>query len=64
VRELLVTFVGPRRVWVLARVDIEDELRGDEVEELVRAIELGLQHQSEYIERVDVVPIGARREPS
>jgi cation diffusion facilitator family transporter len=64
VRELLVTFVGPRRVWVLARVDIEDELRGDEVEELVRAIELGLQHQSEYIERVDVVPIGARREPT
>jgi cation diffusion facilitator family transporter len=64
VRELLVTFVGPRRVWVLARVDIKDELRGDEVEELVRAIELGLQHQSEYIERVDVVPIGARREPS
>jgi cation diffusion facilitator family transporter len=64
VRELLVTFVGPRRVWVLARVDIEDELRGDEVEALVRAIELGLQHQSEYIERVDVVPIGARREPT
>ena len=29
VRELLVTFVGPRRLWVLARLDIDDDLRGD-----------------------------------
>ena len=58
VRELLVTFIGPRRLWVLARVDIADGLRGDEVEALVREIESGLQRQSEYIGRVDVVPIG------
>jgi cation diffusion facilitator family transporter len=58
VRELLVTFVGPRRLWVLARLDIDDSLRGDEVEELARSIESDLQRQSEYIDRVDVVPIG------
>lgn len=61
VRELLVTFVGPRRVWVLARIDIADDLRGDQVETLVRDIESGLERQSDYIDRVDVVPIGADR---
>jgi len=59
IQELLVTFVGPRRVWVLARVDVDDDLLGDEVEALVRGIEAGLEALSEYIDRVDVVPIGA-----
>ena len=59
VSELLVTFVGPRQVWVLARVDVDDRLRGDEVENLVRGIEVGLERQSEFIARVDVVPVGA-----
>ena len=58
VRKLLVTFVGPRRLWVLSRVDIETDLRGDEVESLVRSVETGLQRQSEYIARVDIVPVG------
>jgi cation diffusion facilitator family transporter len=58
IRELLLTYLGPRRIWVLTRVDVEDRLRGDEVEELVRAIETGLRKQSPYIVRVDVVPIG------
>lgn len=59
VRELFVTFVGPRRVWVLARVDIDDTLRGDQVEELARSIERRLEAHSPYIVRVDIVPIGA-----
>ena len=59
VRELLVTFVGPRHLWVLARLDIEDNLRGDEVEALARTVETGLQPESVYIARVDVVPIGS-----
>ncbi len=59
IRELLVTFVGPRQLWVLARVDIEDTLRGNEVESLARTIESGLQTESQYIRRVDIVPIGA-----
>jgi divalent metal cation (Fe/Co/Zn/Cd) transporter len=58
VSELLVTFVGPRQVWVLARVDVEDGLRGDEVESLVRGIASGLQEQSDFVARVDVVPAG------
>ena len=58
VRQLLVTFVGPRRLWVVARVDIDDSLRGDEVEALTRSIESGLEARSPYITRVDVVPVG------
>ena len=58
VRELLVTFTGPRQVWVLARVDVEDSLRGGDVERLVRDLESGLEGRSRYITRVDVVPIG------
>lgn len=58
VREMLVTFVGPRRMWVLVRIDILDRLRGDEVKRLVRDLDSGLRHESKYIERVDVVPMG------
>jgi len=61
ISELLVTFVGPRRVWVLARIDIADDLRGDEVEALVRAIASGLAAESDYVDRVDIVPIGPAR---
>ena len=64
VSELLVTYVGPRQVWVLARLDVDDRLRGDEVENLVRGIEAGLEQQSDYVARVDVVPIGAVAAPA
>jgi cation diffusion facilitator family transporter len=58
IRELLVTFVGPGRVWIVARVDIDDVLHGAQVKTLVRGIESGLKHESETFYRVDVVPIG------
>ena len=58
VKELLVTYVGPRQVWVLARIGIDDRLRGDEVDGLARAIEMGLRHRSAHVARVDVVPVG------
>jgi divalent metal cation (Fe/Co/Zn/Cd) transporter len=58
IRELLVTFVGPGQVWVVARLDIADDLRGDQVKSLVHDIESGLKHASENVYRVDVVPIG------
>lgn len=58
IRELLFTFVGPGRVWIVARVDVDDGLRGAQVKALVRGIESGLKHESESIYRVDVVPIG------
>jgi cation diffusion facilitator family transporter len=42
IRELLFTFVGPGRIWIVARVDIDDGLRGAQVKSLVRGIESGL----------------------
>jgi cation diffusion facilitator family transporter len=58
IRQLLSTFVGPGQVWIVARVDIDDGLRGAQVKALVRGIESGLKHESEDVYRVDVVPIG------
>ncbi len=58
IRQLLATFVGPRQVWIVARVDIDDGLRGAQVKALVRGIESGLKHESENVYRVDIVPIG------
>jgi cation diffusion facilitator family transporter len=64
IRELLVTFVGPGRVWVIVNVEIEHNLRGDQVTSLVSGIASGLKHESEYIYRVDVVPVsGATASP-
>jgi cation diffusion facilitator family transporter len=58
IREVLVTFTGPGRVWVTARLDVADELTGAQVKALVRGIESGMQRESEAVHRVDVVPIG------
>jgi len=57
IRELIVTFVGPGQVWVITRLDVDDDLSGDQVTSLVRSIEARLK-QSENVYRVDVVPIG------
>jgi cation diffusion facilitator family transporter len=56
--ELLVTFVGPGRVWVIAHLEIDNNLSGDQVTSLVRDIDSRLRHGSEDIYRVDIVPIG------
>jgi cation diffusion facilitator family transporter len=58
IRELLFTFVGPGRVWIVARINIDDGLRGAQVRALVRGIESGLKRESKDVYRVDVVPIG------
>ena len=58
IHELLFTFVGPGQVWIVARVDIDDGLRSAQVKALVRDIASVLKHESEYVYRVDVVPIG------
>ena len=58
IRELLVTFIGPGRAWIVARVDIDDDLRGAQVKSLVRGIESGMRDESESIYRVDIVPTG------
>jgi cation diffusion facilitator family transporter len=57
-REVLVTFTGPGRVWVTARLDIDDELTGAQVKALVFGIESGMKRESEAVYRVDVVPAG------
>jgi cation diffusion facilitator family transporter len=63
VDELLVTFIGPRQVWVLCRVGIDGDLRGDHVESLVRDLERSLRAQSDYVQRVDIVPMGHQSRP-
>ena len=58
VTELLVTFIGPRRAWVVARVAIDETLSGAAVQALGRAVEAVLQRESPFIARVDIVPRG------
>jgi cation diffusion facilitator family transporter len=58
VGELLVTFLGPRQLRVLARVDIDDGLDGARVKTLTAQLEETLCRESPYIVRVDVVPDG------
>ena len=60
IAELLVTFLGPRQVRVLARVDIDDGLGGEAVKSLIGEIEDALLRSSPYVVRVDVVPDGRR----
>jgi len=63
VGELLVIFIGPRQLRVLARVDIDDALDGAQVKSLVREIEDTLIKGSPYVARVDVVPDGGQPPP-
>lgn len=58
VTELLVTFIGPRRAWVVARVAIDGAMTGASVEALGRAVEATLQRESPFIARVDLVARG------
>lgn len=58
VSELLVTFIGPRQAWVVARVAIDAAMNGASVEALVRNAEAALQRESPFIARVDLVPRG------
>jgi cation diffusion facilitator family transporter len=58
IRELVVIYIGPRQVWVLARISIADNLSSDQITALVRGIEDGLKGESPRIYRVDVVPVG------
>ena len=64
IREVLVTFTGPGRVWATARLDIDDGLTGTQVKSLVRGIESGMKRESDAVYRVDVVPIGRAAPPA
>ena len=56
VDELWVTFVGPRRLWVVARIRTDDALDGRAMKQLLRATEQAIQAQSTSFERVYLVP--------
>ncbi|HEX3902409.1 MAG TPA: cation diffusion facilitator family transporter [Polyangia bacterium] len=56
VDELWVTFVGPRRLWVVARIQTDDALDGRAMKRLLRATESAVAGQSTSFERVDLVP--------
>jgi cation diffusion facilitator family transporter len=58
VTELVVTFIGPRQAWVVARVVIDPAMSGAGVEKLVRTAEEVLKRKSPVIARVDLVPRG------
>jgi len=57
IRELLFTFLGPGRVWIVARINIDDGLPGAQVRALVHDIESGMKHESKDVYRIDVVPV-------
>ncbi len=56
VDELWVTFVGPRRLWVVARIQTDDALDGRALKQLLRTTEQAIQTQSASFERVYLVP--------
>ena len=58
VHELLVSFVGPRQLWVLARVAISNDLGSVDLQALIRTIETTIEGSSRYIIRVDITPVG------
>lgn len=58
IRELLVTYIGPDQIWVLARINVSDDFRIEQVTSLVSGIEQSLKRQSTSIYRVDVVTVG------
>lgn len=58
VSELLATFVGPRRVHVIGRVDLDETLSEPEVERVLRRIEDDVKDASDVVARVDLVPTG------
>jgi hypothetical protein len=49
------------RIWVIVRLDIDGDLRREQVTLLVRGIESGAKHESENIYRIDVVPTGGEK---
>ena len=56
VADLVITFLGPRQLWVIARIQIEDGLSGQGVEEFLRALERALTDDSRFVARTDLVP--------
>lgn len=56
VRDLWITFVGPRRLWVLSHIALADTLDGPAQKRLLRTIEEAIRKQSPTFARVDLIP--------
>ncbi len=59
VGELVVTYVGPRRLWVVARIDVDRALTGTAIHGLVNRVESTLHREVPAVVRVDIVPQAA-----
>jgi Cation efflux family len=46
-----------RRLWIVARVEIDEDFGCAQVTSLVRGVESGMRCESEHIYRVDIVPV-------
>ena len=56
VAEVLVTYLGPRRLWVVARIAIDQALDVAALTALLGRVERTLRAESNAIARVDLVP--------
>jgi len=56
VQELVVIFLGPRQLWIVARIGIEATLTGARVEQMLAETACALEDESPFISRIDLVP--------
>ncbi|HLK89061.1 MAG TPA: cation diffusion facilitator family transporter [Polyangia bacterium] len=56
VTEVWAIYVGPRRLWVVARIRLDDALGGPALRQRLRAIARTVEQQSPAVARVDLVP--------
>ena len=58
IQELILVIIGPRRLWAVARIDVEEALSGAGIKALVRSTEAAVRQEARFIARVDVVTAG------
>jgi cation diffusion facilitator family transporter len=56
VSEVWAIYVGPRRLWVVARIRLEETLDGRALREHLRAIGRTVERQAPTVARIDLVP--------
>ncbi|HSS40543.1 MAG TPA: cation transporter dimerization domain-containing protein, partial [Polyangia bacterium] len=56
VGELLVTYVGPRRLWVVARLDVDHRLDVLSLDRLLSRVENSVHTEIPAVVRVDLTP--------
>jgi cation diffusion facilitator family transporter len=56
VGELLVTYVGPRRLWVVARLDVDHTLDASSLDSLLSRVQSSVHSEMPAVVRVDLTP--------